>query len=128
MNDWVHQTWQEIAARPEGPLAMRFYLQPIMSTFFAVRDGLKDSRTGQPPYFWSVFTDPAHRHELLEDGWKSIGKIFILAAVLDVIYQLIVLHELRPLQTVIIATFLAVVPYLIVRGPVNRVARWMRRS
>src|SRR5262245_43272326 len=110
MDNWVHQTWQEIAARPEGPLAFRFYLQPIMSIFFAVRDGRKDARTGQRPYFWSVFTDPADRHTLLADGWKSIGKIFILAALIDVIYQLIVIHELRPLQTVVIATLLAVVP------------------
>jgi len=126
MNDWIHQTWQEIAARPEGPLAMRFYLQPIMSTVFAVRDGVKDARMGRPAYFWSLFTDPAHRLERLRDGWKSIGKIFVLAAVLDIIYQLFVLHELRPLQTVIIATLLAVVPYLIVRGPVNRLGRRMR--
>ena len=86
MNDWLHQAWQEIAARPEGPLAMRFYIQPSMSTFFAIRDGLKDARMGRPPYFWSLFTDPTHRVERLKNGWRSIGKIFILAAVLDVVY------------------------------------------
>jgi hypothetical protein len=127
MNDWLHQTWQEIAARPEGPLAMRFYLQPSMSTFFAIRDGLKDARKGRPPYFWSVFTDPTHRTDLVQDGWRSIGKIFILAAALDILYQLIVMHELRPLQTILIATLLAVVPYLIVRGPINRIAMWLRQ-
>jgi hypothetical protein len=126
MNDWLNQAWQEIAARPEGPLAMRFYLQPGMSTFFALRDGLKDARMARPPYFWSLFTDPSHRKELLQDGWKSIGKIFIFAAVLDVIYQLIVLHEVRPLETVFIATVLAVVPYLVIRGPANRIARIRR--
>jgi hypothetical protein len=33
---------------------------------------------------------PGHRPELLRQGWKDVGKVFILAVVLDSIYQLIV--------------------------------------
>jgi hypothetical protein len=127
MPDWLVRLWDEIAARPDGPLAMRFYLQPIMATFFAVRDGLKDARDGRPPYFWAIFTDPLHLRDLLQDGWRSVGKIFILAAVLDVTYQLLVLKGLRPIETLLIATLLAIVPYVVVRGPVNRVSRMVRR-
>ena len=123
MDNVVTQTLHEIAARPEGPMALRFYLQPLMATLFAVRDGLRDARNGRPAYFWALFTDSTNRKELIHDGWRSIGKIFILAMVLDLVYQVIVLHGLRPLLTMLVATSLAIVPYLLLRGPVNRVAR-----
>jgi hypothetical protein len=123
MDAWITQVWREIAERPDGPLAMRFYLQPAMAIFFAVRDGLKDARVGRPAYIWDLFSHPENRRELIRDGWKSFGKIFILAAVLDTAYQLIVFHGLRPVQTLLIATMLAVIPYVVLRGPVNRIAR-----
>jgi hypothetical protein len=125
--DSLSQIWQEIVARPSGPFAMRFYLQPTMAAIFAIRDGLKDARDGKPPYFWTLFSHPERRKELIRDGWKSVGKIFILAAVLDIIYQLIVLHAVHPLQTLFIASLLALVPYICLRGPVNRIARRVRQ-
>ena len=85
MNDWVYRLWQEVAERPNGPLAVRFYLQPAMAAFFALRDGLKDAKAGRPAYFWELFSNAPHRRELIHDGWKSVGKVFILAAVLDVV-------------------------------------------
>jgi len=126
MLDSVSDFWHDLAARPTGPLAMRFYLQPLMATLFAVRDGYKDARNGKLPYLWSLFTHPELRPEMLRHGWKSVGKIFILAVVLDIIYQLVVLHELHPIQAVVVATVLAIVPYLIFRGPVNRIVRRLR--
>jgi hypothetical protein len=122
MSDWTH-FWQEIAARPEGPLALRFYLQPLMATVFAVRDGFADARHGKPAYLWSVATDPAHRSERLRDGWKSICKVAIIAFMLDLMYQILVFRGHRPLQALVVATLLAVIPYAILRGPVNRIAR-----
>ena len=124
--DYLTQFWNEIVARPGGPLAMRFYLQPLMATLFALRDGFKDARNDKPPYFWALFTHTEQRSEMLRHGWKSVGKIFVLAVVLDIIYQLFVLHELHPLQTLVVATMLAIVPYLIFRGPVNRIVRSLR--
>jgi hypothetical protein len=126
MDNLFTQAWNEIAARPEGPLALRFYLQPAMATLLAIRDGLKDAQNGRPAYFWTVFTDSVQRRELMRHGWKSITKIFTLAVVLDLVYQFIVLHGLRPLQAVLVAVGLAIVPYAMFRGPVNRIAkRWI---
>lgn len=121
--DILSRFWQEIAARPTGPLAFRFYLQPAMAAFFAVRDGLRDARAGNRPYFWSLFTDPQHRRGQIRSGWRSIGKIIVLAIALDVVYQIIVLRGLRPLEAVFIAFLLAVAPYLLLRGLVTRLAR-----
>ncbi len=114
--------WAGLISRTAGPLKFRFVLQPAIAIFLAVRCGLKDSREGKPAYFWALFTDTAHRRELLRDGWKSDGRIFLLAMALDCVYQLIVLRWIYPLDAVAVAVFLAMVPYLLVRGPVNRVA------
>jgi hypothetical protein len=128
MDDTPTRIWQEIAARPDGPMALRFYLQPLMSALLATRDGLKDAKTGTPPYFWAVFTQPDHRRELIRNGWKSIGKIFIFAVVLDLIYQFMVLGGFRPLEGLIVSIVLAIVPYVLIRGPVNRLVRSVRRA
>ena len=37
---------------------------------------------------WSLLVDPAHREDIIQDGWKDIGKVFSLALVLDMIYQI----------------------------------------
>jgi hypothetical protein len=60
---------------------------------------------------------------MLKDGWKSVGRVFILALVLDAVYQLIELHFVYPGEMVIVAFVLAIVPYLILRGLTTRVAR-----
>jgi len=123
MDDIIARFWQEITARPDGPLAMRFYLQPLMATLFAVRDGLKDARAGKPPYFYGLLTHPEQRREMLRDGWGSVGKIFGIAIVLDLLYQFIVLKGFRPVETLVVAIVLALVPYILLRGPANRLAR-----
>src|SRR4029077_15550698 len=123
MDNVVTQAWREITARPEGPLALRFYLQPAMATFLAIRDGVKDARTGEPAYLWALFSHPTQRKELLRHGWKSVGKVFILAMVLDLVYQLVVFHGVRPLQTVLVPAALALIPYVALRGPAGRVAK-----
>ena len=48
---------------------------------------------------------------------------------MDVIYQLKVFGDFsRPLETLVIAILLAFVPYLLLRGPVTRIARrWINR-
>ena len=126
--DYLARVWQEIAARPEGPMAFRFYMQPVMSIIYAVISGLKDAREHKPPYFWAIFTEPAQRAELVRDGWKSVRNVFILAIAMDLIYQIIVLKGLRPVEGLLVSVVLAILPYLIVRGPVNRLARLFGRD
>lgn len=120
MDDPFSRAWQEIMARPDGPMAFRFYFQPIMATLFALRDGIKDAKAGKPPYFWALFTHPEQRAELIRSGWHSVGKVFILAIVLDLIYQVTVLKGLRPLEGILVSVTLAIVPYVLLRGPFNR--------
>jgi hypothetical protein len=114
----------QLVARVSGPMKFRLVLQPVMASFFAIRSGLADARAGKPPYFWSLFTEKhAQRVALIKDGWKSVGKVFILALVLDVVYQIIELRFVYPGEAIIVAIVLAIVPYLILRGPVTRLVR-----
>jgi hypothetical protein len=122
LEDTLMRLWENLIGRVTGPMKFRFFLQPTMAIFFAVRSGLKDAREGNPPYFWAVFTNPAHRREMLRDGWKSVGKVFVLALVLDVAYQIFFLRWIYPVEALLVALGLAIVPYLLVRGPVNRIA------
>jgi hypothetical protein len=123
----MHDIWtrvvENMADRVSGPLKFRLVLQPIMAVIFAILSGLKDAKAGRPPYFWSLIWNPASRADMLKDGWKSVGKVFVLALALDVVYQVIVLRFVYPGEAIIVAFLLAIAPYLIVRGVVTRLAR-----
>lgn len=123
MEDMLQRLIENLAGRIHGPLTFRFLLQPTMAILYAIWDGWKDARAGKPPYFWALFTDPGHRREMLRDGWKSIGKVFFLALLLDVVYQILVLKWIYPGEMFLIAILLAIVPYLVIRGPANRLLR-----
>ena len=120
MDDALTRFITDLIGRIDGPMHVRLYLQPLMAMAFAVRDGRKDARAGRPPYGWALLTDAEHRRYLLWDGWKGIFRVFVLAYALDLIYQLVVLQRLRPLQALFTAILLALLPYVLLRGPVNR--------
>ena len=52
--------------------------------------------------------------------------VFTLALVLDLVYQVVELKWIYPLEAIVVAFTLAFLPYLLLRGPVNRLARWWR--
>ena len=123
MEDILIRIVDNLSDRVTGPMKFRLLLQPAMAIIFAIRDGLKDAREGRVPYFWAVFTNAAHRKELLREGWKAVSRVFILAIIMDAIYQYIVLRWFYPGEALLVAFVLAFVPYLLLRGPVNRIMR-----
>jgi len=123
MRDMILRALTNLAARVGGPMTFRIILQPLMASLFAFRDGLKDARENRPPYLWTLITDPSQRVDLIRQGWTAVGRVFILAIIMDVIYQLIVVGWIYPFELITVALLLAVVPYLLLRGPVNRVVR-----
>ena len=123
MEDILMRIVDNLIDRVTGPMKFRLLLQPAMAIIFAVRDGLKDAREGRVPYFWAIFTTPAHRKTLLQEGWKSVSRVFILAIIMDAIYQFIELRWFYPGEALLVAFILALLPYLLIRGPVNRIKR-----
>jgi hypothetical protein len=123
MEDLLARIFENLIDRVSGPMKFRLILQPLMAIIFATRAGLKDAKEGRPPYFWAIFTDPVNRRDMLRDGWKSVGRIFILAIVIDAIYQFIVFRWFYPGEAILVGAILAFIPYLLIRGPVNRIVR-----
>jgi hypothetical protein len=109
-----------LVARIEGPMSFRLLLQPVMALIFAIRDGRRDAKEGRAPFFWGLFTEPEHRREMLQSGWKGVGKVFCLALVLDLVFQYRAFGDFRPGGAMLAGVILAIVPYLLLRGPVNR--------
>jgi hypothetical protein len=67
-----------------------------------------------------MFTNRHQREEMISEGWKAVSKVFVLAVILDVVYQLIALQWIYPGEALLVAYVLAILPYLLIRGPVNR--------
>ncbi|MET0868705.1 MAG: hypothetical protein ABWY35_11425 [Pseudorhodoplanes sp.] len=116
--------WGDIADRFGGPMSFRFILQPTMATIAALHDGIADARSGRAPYLHTILTKPAERGGRLREAAISIGRIILLGFVMDAIYQWRVLGTFYPGEAVLITLILAVIPYFILRGPIERIAHW----
>jgi hypothetical protein len=121
--DWATRIAHDMVARVSGPMKFRLILQPVMASIFAIRSGLADAKAGRRPYFWSLLTNAGRRDDLVKNGWKDVGRIFILAVLMDIAYQIIEQRWVYPFELLIVAFILAIVPYLILRGLVTRLAR-----
>ena len=127
MEDLFSRIIEDLVGRVSGPMQFRLILQPVMAAIFAIRSGLKDAKEERPAYLWAMFTNPAHRVDLMRDGWKSVGRVFIFAIVMDAIYQFIVIRWFYPGEALLVAAILALIPYLLIRGPVTRIAKEIKR-
>jgi lauroyl/myristoyl acyltransferase len=126
--DMIARGWENFTERPSGPMNLRFIIQPALASLLAIRAGWKDARAGRPAFLWEAFTNSAARRELLRSGWKDMGKAFVMAAILDAVYQVIVHRRISVIGMLFTATLLALVPYTVLRGPANRIARLFIRS
>ena len=134
MFDLLSRIWHNLLERTEGPMNLRFYLQPAMSLFFAIRAAIRDSKNNTVPYLWRFMFSKEERLHVAKEGWKDVGKIFIIGTVLDIIYQLVVIYgketkdQFYPLESLIVAFLLAIVPYILFRGPLNRIIRMFTKK
>lgn len=122
----IQRIWQDLLERPGGPMTFRIILQPIMAAIAALLDGIKDAKTWRSPYLWTVLTNPAKRGGRLREGLVATARVILLGLCMDLIYQFIVLKTFYPAEAVIVAIVLAFVPYVLLRGPVDRIVRWWR--
>jgi hypothetical protein len=123
MDEALARLWDNLMGRIGGPMTFRLILQPAMALFFGIRDGLKDARAGRSPHLWTIFTDPTERRVRLRETWEAVARVFVLALVIDAVYQYVALRWFYPGEALTVAFVLALVPYVLIRGPVNRIAR-----
>ncbi len=67
--------------------------------------------------------EPAARRTLVREWVASTSKIFLIAVAIDLIYQVVVFKAFYPIESLVIAFVLAMIPYALIRGPVNRITR-----
>ena len=127
----LDRLWRDILDRPGGPMTFRFILQPAMALIAALRDGVIDARLGRRPFVWALMRgvrDPQGRSGRLWEGVISTARILILGILMDTIYQWVEFKTFYPIQAAVIAVLLAFVPYLVLRGPIERIAHhWVTR-
>ena len=69
--EMISRGWENLLARPDGPLSLRFYVQPTMASLLALRAGIQDAREGRQGYLWAILTRPQRRLQLLHEGWRG---------------------------------------------------------
>ena len=118
----------QLLGRLSGPLNFRLFVMPTVVSVLALRAVRKDLRDGRPAFLGLLIKDPVERARLFRGALKDIGRIVIVAVVLDIVYQIMVFRWVYPGQVLIVAVVCAVVPYVLVRGPVYLVAHHLLRN
>ena len=78
------------------------------------------------PYFWGMVLDAGHRRERLVQGLRRTARVIVLGLMLDAAYQFVVLHYFYLDEALVVALALGFIPYVLVRGPADRIARrWL---
>lgn len=132
IDDLLARVWTNLGGRIGGPLSFRLLLQPLTAASLAIYAGIQDARAGRPAYFWTILTSRTDRGRLIREGLRAVANVFVVAVAVDVVYQVLVFGWVYPGEVLIVGALLACVPYLLLRGPVNRLAlmvrhRWGRR-
>ena len=119
---------EHLLGRASGPLHFRLFIMPLVVTLLAIRAHLRDVREGRPTFLWAFLRNPAERRRLFRSGLKDFGKVFIVACVLDTIYQFWILKSFYPGELLVVAVGCAIVPYFLVRGPITRIVVLLHRK
>lgn len=126
--EMLNLRWEHLLGRAGGPLHFRFLMMPTVVTILAIRAGLRDARESRPGFVWMFLTRRSERRGLLRSALKDIGRILIVALVLDTAYQIIVFRTFYPGEALIVAFVCAVVPYVLFRGPISVLIRFLRKG
>ena len=118
--------WDDLVARTIGPLHFRFYFAPAICVIYAARSAFRDAKKHVPPYLFRLLVTSEQRKAIVLEGWKDIGKVFTIGIMIDIAYQLIMIFsfektdKFHPLESLIVSMTLTLLPYILIRGPLNR--------
>jgi hypothetical protein len=121
MEHFFSRVWDDLVGRIVGPMHLRVILQPVMAGILGIRAGLRDAGKNKSSH-------SSQRCNLRRKRGKDVASVFVCAVILDVIYQLIVLHTVYPGEAVLVAIVLGIAPYLLVRALVTRLYRKERAN
>jgi hypothetical protein len=115
---------ETLRQRVGGLFSFRFILQPVMAAIMAMLDGYSDAKSDETPYLQRMVSAPREIKANLSDALYSTARIILLGLAMDTIYQIVVFDAFFPFEAAVMAILLAVLPYLILRGPFHRLIGW----
>ncbi|GGI52847.1 hypothetical protein [Oxalicibacterium solurbis] len=124
LHDIFLRFWDDLMSRPNGPYGVRFILQPLTAAVVAIIDGIRDAHSGRAPYLWTILSTSGKRKTHLHEGIKATARILIAGMAMEVLYQVKTLHTFYIGEAIVIVICLAFLPYLLLRGPATRIARY----
>lgn len=120
----THRFSDDIVARLHGPGRLRFILQPLVAIALGARDGIKDARTGKPPFLRHLIFRSAERPRLMRSALASVRDLLAIAILLDVLSQLLIFRMVHPGAALLIGPVLIAFPYAASRALANRASTW----
>jgi hypothetical protein len=114
------QTAREIGWRLDVPFHFRLIFQPLGAVLLGIRDGRLDAKAGTPPFLYDYVFAAEDRRGLFRGALASIWKPLATAVILDAVIQLTFLSSVSIAGALLIGGLLVGVPYVLVRGLVNR--------
>lgn len=95
-----------------------------MASLVAARDGYRDAKSGDSAFMQVMVSDRALRKVRVNKALVATSKIILLSVIMDTVFQILVLKAFYPFEIVIVTLLLALLPYVILRGPFRRIAGW----
>lgn len=126
MPNYLIDLWENLVARTTGPLHLRFYIAPAICILYAVQAAIRDAKKHVPPYLLRLLVTSKQRRAIVMEAWKDIGNVCMIAVIIDIIYQFVMMFAFKkiakfyPLESLIVAFGLTLLPYILIRGPLNR--------
>lgn len=114
--------------RLTGPMAFRFVMQPLVALCLGIRDGLKDSKSGTPPFIFDLVFTPKNRALQLKSAWKTLMIPIFVGVALDAVAQYLIFRSVRLIPAIIVGTLIMGIPYSLARAAANRLASMRKKT
>jgi hypothetical protein len=127
MINYFFEIWESMLMRTKDFLQLRLLFGPLQSILLATLIAKRDAKKQYPPYIWRFLATSKQRRAISRNAWINAGKIFVLAVSIDIIYQLteIIMFDAKmtfnALEAALVGLLLTIIPYILMRGPVQRV-------
>ncbi len=124
-----HRQWQDLTGRPADRCRSASSCSPSWRASPRYMTASAMRALAARPFSGPFLRTQRNAQGACKGGLVSTARIILLGLGMDTIYQLKELGRFYPGEAVIIALALAFVPYLLLRGPINRIAsHWLREA
>jgi hypothetical protein len=126
MPNYLIGIWENLLERTTGALILRFLLGPLISILAAVKFAKRDIKKQYPPYLYRFLATSRQRKVLKRQHRSDTFRLFLFSTSIDISYQIIAVDIVgvkmlfKPLESVLVAMVLTVIPYLFIRRIVYR--------